>query len=236
MAKKKKKTRKELLKEPDEFLTFTSRIFRVAVEHQKKLMYALSTLIAIALIISAYSFFVHRAEAKAFLMLQKSLAKYEAVQKDNSPDEVYRNISKDLQQIVDKYGGNAGGRLARVIYGNICYDAGQYSKAIKLYEKSLDDFKDNELVYNLILNNLGYAYGQIGDQQNATKYFEKLASATDSSLHNEALFNLGLLHDKMGNAQKSTDAFKQILSKQQDSIYFDIVEEKLIEKGLNPKS
>ena len=91
-------------------------------------------------------------------------------------------------------------------------------------------------VYNFILSGLGYAYQQLGDDRNAAMYFEKVASISDSNIQDEALFNLGLLYERLGDRDKSSQAFQQILSNFPNSMYFDIVEEKLSGKDLDSPS
>jgi tetratricopeptide (TPR) repeat protein len=231
-----KKSRKELLKKPDEFITFTGRAIRFVSDYQKPISYALCAVLAIVLIVFGYRFFAQRAEAKAFSMLKQTMTKYEAHKKETSADEAYKKVAEELQTIVAKYGGNAGGKLARASYANISYNAGEYNKAIELYKQSLDDFKDHPMVYNLILSGLAYAYGQLGDNSNAVTYFEEIISSKNSGNRDEALFNLGVLYEKLGDTDKSHEAFKQILSGYPNSMYFDIVEEKLAQAGLNPSS
>jgi len=89
------------------------------------------------------------------------------------------------------------------------------------------DFKDDKLVYSMVLSNLGHAYQRIEDEQNAAAYFEKAASATDSPIREDALFNLGLMYEKLGEAAKSQKMLQEILNNHPDSIYFDLVEEEL---------
>ncbi len=132
-----KRSRKELLKKPDEFMTFTGKVIRLVSDNQKPISYALCAVVAVVLVIFGYRFFAQRAEAKAFSMLQQTVAKYEAHKKATSADEAYRNVSEEFQGIVEKYGGNAAGKLARASYANVCYNAGDYKKAIELYKRSL---------------------------------------------------------------------------------------------------
>jgi tetratricopeptide (TPR) repeat protein len=134
----------------------------------------------------------------------------DTLKKTSSETAAYSQISEAFQSIINKYGGNAAGKLARVMYANISYDAQQYEKAIALYKQSLNDFKDDKLVYNMVLSNLGHAYQRIEDEQNAAAYFEKAASATDSPIREDA--------QKM---------LQEILKNHPDSIYFDLVEEEL---------
>lgn len=222
-----KKSRKELLKTPDEFMTLTGSAIQFVSAFQKQLSYGLCVLVAAALVVFGYRFFAQRAESEAFTALAQTMANYEANKDASSADEAYRKAAEELQRLVKKYSGNAGGKLARTRYANISYQAGDYHKAIELYQQSLNDFKENQFVYHLILNSLGYAYQRVDDDRNAVKCFEELSSAKDSGFRDEALFNLGLLHEKSGNAADSRKAFQEIVANYPNSMYFDIVQEKL---------
>ena len=233
---RRKKSRKDLIKKPDEFITLTGRAIQFASVYQKQLSYALCVLVAVALVIFGYRFFAKRAETRAFAELAQIMASYEVDKKASSSPEAYRKASEELQRLVKKYGDNAGGKLARVRYADISYDAGDYHKSIELYKQSLKDFKDNQLVYHLILSDLGYAYESIEDDRDAAKYFEELSSATDSGIRDEALFNLGLLYAKLGDAASSRKAFQEIVSKYPKSMYFEIAQEKLSSKDFDSSS
>jgi tetratricopeptide (TPR) repeat protein len=223
----KKKSRKQLLKEPDEFLTFTGKAISFVTGYQKQISYILCTIVVIALIFFGYRFFAQRAETKAFVLLGRIQSKYETLKETSSETEAYSQVSEAFQSIIKKYGGNTAGKFARVIYANISYNTAQYEKAIALYKQSLNDFKDDKFFYHMILSDLGHAYQQIEDGQNAAAYFEKAASATDTPIREEALFNLGLLYEKSGEDAKSQKMLKEILNNYPESIYSDIVEEEL---------
>jgi tetratricopeptide (TPR) repeat protein len=223
----KKKTRKQLLKEPDEFITFTGKAITFVTGYQKQISFMLCAIMAIVLIFFGYRFFAQRAETKAFTRLGQTQSKYDTLKKTSSETAAYSQVSEAFQSIIKKYGGNAGGKLARVIYANISFDAQKYKEAIELYKQSLSDFKDDKFVYNLIISNLGYAYQRVGDEQNAAAYFEKAVSAKNSQIREEALFNLGLIYENLGKDEKGQQTLQQILKDHPDSIYFDIVSEEL---------
>ena len=223
----KKKTRKQLLKEPDEFITFTGKAITFVTGYQKQISYMLCTIVAVALVFFGYRFFAQRAETKAFSLLGQIQSKYDTLIETSSETAAYGQVSEAFQSIIKKYDGNAGGKLARVIYANISYDARQYEKAIALYKQSLSDFKEDKFVYYLILSNLGHAYQRVEVGQNAAAYFEKAASATDSPIREEAFFILGLMYEKLGESAKSQKTLQEILNNHPDSIYSDMVEEEL---------
>jgi len=227
MAKKRKKTRKELLREPDEFMTISGKLIGFAVDHKNQLAYALGIIVILALIISGYRFFTIRAENNAAALLDKSLTKYNSLKADKQPDEVYGEVSADFQFILDKYKGKESAKLARIIYANICYNAGKYKQAIELFKTALTDFAKYPMIRQQILSNLGYAYEQEKDYSTAVGYFEKISTAPEPIMRDEALFHLGRLYDKLGENEKSREAYNKILTDHQDFIYIDLVKERM---------
>ena len=227
MAKKRKKTRKELLKEPDEFMTLTGKVVRFAADHKTQLTYGLGIILALAIVISAVRFISIRADNKASAMLEKSMLEYSSMQAQKKPDEVFNAVSGSFQTILKKYGGKPSGKLARLIYANICYDAGKYKQAIDLYHISLKDFAKHPMIHSQVLSSLGYANEQQKEYTTAISYFEKISAAPEQNLRDEALFHLGRLYNKIEQPEKSNAAYVKIVNDHPDFIYIDVVKEKI---------
>ena len=227
MAKKRKKTRKELLREPDEFMTISGKLIGLAIDHKNQLTYALGIIVALALIFSGIRFFSIRSENNASALLDKSLTKYNSVKAEKKPEEVYSDVSADFQFILDKYKGKESAKIARLTYANICYDAGKYKQAIELYKTALTEFEKYPMIHYQILSNIGYAFEQEADYTTAVGYFEKISSAPEPILRDDALYHLGRLYDKLGENEKSREAFNKILTDHQDFIYIDLIKERM---------
>jgi tetratricopeptide (TPR) repeat protein len=177
-------------------------------------------------LIAGYRFFAIRSENKSLALFDRAVSKYETSIRSRDMNQAYQSVIKDFQVILDKYGNKEGGKLARVTFANICFDAGEYGQAIKLYEESLENFEHHPMIYNLILNGLGYANEQLNENQRAVTYFEKVVARDDQILRDEALFNLGMLYEKLGEIEKSENAFNQITSDFPDSMYINIIKER----------
>ena len=227
MAKPRKKTRKELLKEPDEFITLSGRMIQFALKYKTQLTYGLGFIVAVAIVFSAVRFISARAETKASVLLAQSLAKYEAIKNEKKPGEIYEEISEDFEIISRKYGGKDNEKLARLVYADICFDAGKYDQAIDLYRMLLNDFATHPMIHNQILNNLGYCHEQLSDFAKAVEYFERTSNSPNSMLHDEALYHLGWLYNKLGQSEKSKQAFNKIISDHPDFMYIDLVKEQM---------
>jgi tetratricopeptide (TPR) repeat protein len=226
MAKKAKKiTRKELLNQPDEFLTLSSRLFQYALEHKYQLLAALGAVIALVLIVSGFRYSALKKAEAAFAQLEKGRAKYEALLQEKGPRQAYEQVRGDFQQLLEKYSGQTGGKFARVIFADICYRGGQPDEAIDYYNAALEDF-DDSFYRNTILNGLGYAYEEKQELERAVTYFQQVAGSSGSVLKAEGLFNAGRLYAALGNSEKSKQIFQQLAAEQPDSLYADLARER----------
>ena len=228
MAKKRvSRSRKRDLDKPDEFISFWTKVFGWISEYKLIFSSALGVMVVVIIVIMGMIYGIKKSEDKAFALLQQGIINYQTKLKTNTPETAYLDVEKDFQLIMDKYSNRTGGKLAGFIYANICYAAKDYNKAIELYNKSLINFNDRLFIKNLILNGLGYAYKAKKNYKTAAKYFEIIASDPYYSIKDEALFNLGELYAAAGDHEKSTSAFKKIISDHSDSMYIELVKERV---------
>ncbi len=227
MAPKKRVTRKELLKKPDEFITFSGKLIQFISTHKSKLSIGLACVFSILLIVSGIRLLSNRQENKAFEALEAGIAGYNTLVQTKGTLEAYLGTEKDFENILNKYSRKKGGKLARVFFANICYDGGQFDRAIELYKESLKDFSDNPSVKNLILYGLGYAHEGKKESPAAVKFFEMIATGNDPVMKEDAYYNLGRLYHALGNGSKSKAYFEKIVSDYKGSLYLELVKEHL---------
>ena len=220
---KAKKTRKELLKEPDEFITTTGKIIQWAIKYQNQITYGLIAVVIIALGVSTYRFFSARSEAQAAHLLQQAVAKYDRLKADKTPAEVYGAVTDDFKAIIDDYGSKENGKLARLRFANICYEAGDFKQSVTLLEKALPQFERYPLIRNQILSSLAMANFHLGEDSAAIGYFEKIVEGTLDFNKDQALFHLGKLYARAGQKDMSQEAYDKLLSDYKDSPYKDLV-------------
>ena len=227
MAKKKKVTRKELLNKPDEFITFTAKMLKFASVYQTQLFFGFIIVVVFIVSIAGLMYYSNKAEKQASDLLGMMITKYEIIKSKSGPEVAFQAVEKEAQLLLDEYSSRKGGKLARVLFANICFNAGEIDKAIELYTKSLNSFDDNSAVKYFGLSGLGYCYEQKNDYKTAVKYFQMIVAGNDNAMKGEALFNLGRIYAEMGEAEKSVVAFKKVLSDYSDSIYVELIKERL---------
>ncbi|MEZ4527082.1 MAG: tetratricopeptide repeat protein [Desulfobacterales bacterium] len=223
----KKVTRKQLLKEPDEFLTFSQKMMGYILLHRVKFVSGLAALFALLIIGGLVGYFSNRAEDNAFAMLNQGVIRYNEVMEKDGPEKAYQAVEKEFLELFDRYAGRKGAQMALFTFANMACDAGKYEKALELYQKALKDFGDASSLKNLILAGLGFASEGKGDYASAIGYFEKISSGSDALMKSEAVFRLGMLYEKTGDKEKSLKSYQKLLADYQDSLYADLVREKV---------
>jgi tetratricopeptide (TPR) repeat protein len=230
MAKKSiSRSRKRDLNDPDEFISFWTKTFDFVTAHKVQVSCALGFFLVLLIVAATVFYFLKQSEKTAFSLLEKGIEKYQTLLKTETPENAYKDAGKDFEKIIKKYSGIEGGKLASLFYADMSYDAKDYDKAISLYKPLLEEFKDKPFLKNLALNGLGYSYEAKKDYQTASGYFEMVATDQNYPIKDEALFNLGEMYAATGNKDKSKNAFKKILSDYPESMYTEIVKEKMLE-------
>jgi tetratricopeptide (TPR) repeat protein len=221
---KKRVTRKELLKEPDEFMTFTGKLIQFVRTYQQYILYGTGALILTVLVVSGLRYYRGWQEGKAYASLEKAISAYTATGAEgkNLPD-----AKQNFQAVIDEYAGYNGGKIARVMYANICYELGDFDSAIEAYQKALEDYAGQPSLKTFIQSSIGYSYQGKQNFQAAADQFEAMVSDPVVYMKDEALYNLGILYAKLGKMDKSREAFQKILSDYADSSYIEMVKEQL---------
>jgi tetratricopeptide (TPR) repeat protein len=221
-----KLTRKQLLKEPDEFITFSGKLIQWLTTYKQQAAVAAGIVLVLLVVIAGFQAYLHHAESKASALLTESLAQYQTAMKDNDPVKAYQAVEKSFSRIIEDYSARHMGKIAGIEYANICFRAGEFDKAISLYKTALEDFSNTPFYRNLILSSLGYAFEGKKDYESAVKYYEILTTSADASLKDLSLYNLASVYEKMGNKEKSKATFARIASDFPNSIYIEIAKEK----------
>jgi tetratricopeptide (TPR) repeat protein len=229
MAKKRvSRSRKRQLEQPDKFISFSAKFLGFLTKYKVPMLSAVGVIFAIIIVCSSVYYYSDRAESKASVMLANSLAKYEKIKTEQGAVKAYQEVANDFNQIIENNWGKDSAKIARVMYANICYNAGDFDTATELYNKALSDFENNPFVKNLILSGLAYSKEGEKDYNTAAKYLEMIMSGSNDANKDETLFNLGRLYAEMGNKNKSIEAFNKIISDYKNSSYLEIAKEKIL--------
>ena len=225
------RSRKRELETPDEFITFTGKLLQTAAQNRQKIIGAGCVLAVFILIIAGFRYYSIQTERKAFELLQAGLDKINTMNEDNDAEKLRAEIKTDFETVVNKYSGKKAGKIARVLLADMASDAGDYDSAISLYSRSLKDFDKDPFYSALIFRGLAHTCELNGDNEGAKKYMETVKAKPDVGFKDEMLYNLGRMASKSDRHDKKTEYFQEILASYPDSVYADMVKEKVDAKA-----
>ena len=223
---KKRVTRKQLLKEPDEFITTTGQLISWASANARALGIGSALFFAVIIAVSIYVFVNEKRSTAAHLMFGQAVLKYQTEAGTKDGLTAMTAVSEDFDALIDDYEGQSAGKLGRLFYGHMGTMANDYDKAIEYYQKALDDYGSDASLSNIIHNGLASAYQQKGDYPNAVQHYRKIADSSGSVLKDAALFNLGKLLGQLGKQEESRQAYQRLEDDFPDSSYASIAREK----------
>lgn len=220
--------RKKELNQPDELTTVSAKVIQFLSEHKRQTYGVIGALCAVAVLITSIHLYAARSERKASTLLAQAMDHYQKAAADKEPKAAFEDVKADFDQLISHYGGTVAGRIAAVRFADMAYEAGDYDRAITLYQQASGHFSEDPAIHDLVVCSLGYAYAAKGENQKAVDCFQKIAARTPKSLvQDQALFQLGLLYNELGDKTKSTEAYQKIVDEHPDSQYLGVAKRQL---------
>jgi len=228
MARKKRVSRKQLLREPDEFLTFSAKALQFAAENRKTISRALIGLVVVVLAVALIRYFVALSERKAYAVFEEGLAHYVVQVSGEESSDVQEMAREKFAKALEDYSSTRAGELSLPFYGDMTYEEGQYDKAIELYKKALKDFSDEDSLRKLIWNSMAYAYEGKKDYKAATQCFQEITGSESTFLKGDAYFNMGRMYEAMEDWEEARRAYERVVEDYPESVHFQVAKEKVL--------
>ncbi len=222
---KKGLTRKQLLKEPDEFITLTGKMIGWSRRHTRQLVYGACAALGIIVVLVGYSYYQQSRSRSAALLLGESLVKYQAAGK--TPADSLAAAKEDFAKLIDRYGNAPAARLGQVVFAHYNLAAGLPADALTHYQQARRNLGSDPSLANIILNGLACAHEQKGEIEAAIAAYEKIAQGGSLILKDNALFHLGRLYGQSGKSDQSLKAYGQLNSDFPNSIFAPLAREKM---------
>jgi predicted negative regulator of RcsB-dependent stress response len=214
--KKKKISRKELLKKPDEFITTSNRIYAWISRNLNAVILAVVAVILTGAAVWGYLAYRSSREAQA---QQKYFA---AVDLKETEQKI-----KNLKSVTADFSGTRGSDKAWVSLGHLFFQKKEYPQAILAYQTALGGGRFSQEFQTLIRENLAYAQEEKGDLKAAADLFSQIANGTDPLLKENALLNLARVYSKMGQTKEAKAALQNFLKAYPNSNYAPLVRDRL---------
>ena len=228
MAKKKRVTRKQLLKEPDEFLTFSAKAIRFVSNNQKPVFGVIIGVVVVALAFAGFRYFSNLSERKAYEMFEQGRLQYLAEISGDKTAPAQEKATEQFEKVIREYRSTNAARFSLLVYADMSYHRGDYKKAIELYQEALGAFSGEGSIQKLILGGLAYAYEAEKDYKSAAEYFQRITDTQDEFMKADACYNLGRIMEALNHEEKALEAYNKVVQAYPDSVGFQIAKEKVL--------
>jgi len=208
---KKKVSRKELLKAPDEFMTLSARAMLFVREHSRQFEYlgmAIAAIVIIYLGINTYVKYINKKGQNVYNMAYSALSKN--LQPDMNQEELKR--SEELfKEVIDRYGLSKVSKLALPELAYIKFQDKKYDEAISLYKEFLNKVADKARYQTMTRMALAACYEQKGEFKMAIDFLEQVMSGPGDLFKEQAMLNLARVYSLANQQEKSKKILKEFI-------------------------
>jgi tetratricopeptide (TPR) repeat protein len=216
MAPKKKISRKELLKKPDEFITTSNRIYSWISDHLRTVVLAGLAVVLIAA--SVWGYLAYRSYREA----QAQQKYFSAVELQEMEQKI-----KGLKAVTADFSGTRGSDKAWVSLGHLYFQKKDYPQAIQAYQNALKGGRFPQEFETMIRENLAYALEEKGDLKGAADLFSGILKSPAPLLKENAHLNLARVYSKLGQTKEAKATLQDFLKAYPNSNYAPLVRDRL---------
>ena len=212
---KKKVSRKELLKGPDEFLTFSARAVMYFKEHSRQFSYlgaAVVLGILIYLGINFYRGYIDKKGQIAYNQAYYTLSKDKDIETKTEKDNL-KEVALLFEKVRDKYGLSKASRLALPELANLNYLGNDYDKAISDYREYLKEVPEDPAYQALAKLAMASCYEEKKEYKESIDLLNQILSVPNNFFSEQAMLNLARVYRLSNQQEKSADVLKEFVEK-----------------------
>jgi tetratricopeptide (TPR) repeat protein len=206
---KKRVTRKQLLKGPDEFLTFSEKAALFIKEHDRESKYLAGALIAVLLIYLGMSTglgYIHKKGQNAYNMAYDIMM---AQDMDLSPESEELKQSAELfQRVINDYGLSKASRLALPELAYLKTVEKKCEEAIPLYQEFMEKAPKNSPYQSLARLAIAACHESMGEFEQAIEILNQVTAKADDLFREQAMFSLARVYRLAGQQDKAKEVLE----------------------------
>ncbi len=221
-------SRKKLLKEPDEFISTTTKVIRFIAERRRRFIrYAVIVLIAMAAGAGLF-FYLQWQQGKAMAIQGQALRLYEeAARKGTGTEGETETLRKAIEKFREAYAVSSRGSQAQIsqMYIALChFGLKEYDLAIAAYQPLLDG-----PLRPMALNGLGYTYEAKKDYAKALEFFKKIAQEGENPYQGQGFLGAARSCEQLNQRQEALEFYQKALNHNPKSPLADFLQRKIVE-------
>lgn len=203
-------TRKELLRQPDQFITRSARVIEWVETNASSILYGVGAVILVGALVGGWFVWQANRHHRAETLL------YEAINSNVLQDSTSQdNQVGALQALVRDYDRTPAATQAYWHLGRLYFARADYVAALEAYEQARHRLGDDQsgLMHALISLSIAYAEEAQGACAQALEHFEAVVQAPMATwLRGEAYLGMGRCHEQSNTPEMAAEVYHRALS------------------------
>ncbi|MCK9229208.1 MAG: tetratricopeptide repeat protein [Syntrophales bacterium] len=222
-------TKKEL-KQPDQFQSFSQRVFDLAGENLKMVCFSAGIVLALVIAVLGWYFYQGRYESKAAHLYAEAYGSYESLLETVSERSRLEAAVEGYEKLLREYPASNAALTASYNLGNLYYSLEAYDNSISAYGRYLEKAPRGSVLRPLSWYGLGYAMEARGDYPGALESFQK-AHEGSSGIHFKAInySNMARMYEKMSDREKALQYYEKVIDVDSDVILAGLARNRIAE-------
>ena len=204
--------RKKLLKEPDEFLTLSSRVIRWSKDNLNKVLWGAT---AVALIVAAtlgLKTYLDWHEQRAAADLAGVMSGYAAAVEGKMAKDQTVKLAANLAKVTEQYGSTPAGLQARLALGDLRLGLGEWGKAKAVFESLTGEGGLGADLAPLAYHGLGQSLEGAKNYPQAAQAYEKAIAVAGPNLGQIFKLDQARVLAASGDAKTAAKIYREILT------------------------
>jgi predicted negative regulator of RcsB-dependent stress response len=225
---KKKLSRKELLKNTDEFLTLSGKAARFINEHmrQVKLIGIGVAVIAVAyLAVWGYTKHANKMGQEAYNTAYNTLV--ETAQSTENYREGVEKSEVLFETVISDYGMSKAARLALPQVGHAKFVTGMYDDAVDYYDEFSTKVAHNVAYETLNRLALAACHEAKGEMKKAAEILNSIVKSSDNPFRESAMLNLERIYRLDNQPEKANEILKTFAKEYTSSPFYPMVKARI---------
>lgn len=209
----KKLTRKELLKEPDEFLTTTGAVIKFVRENPKTAIIGCTIVVACLLAVLGYFAYQKYGNVASHEQFEKAFEEYQALERAPQPatGEQLDQLAAKFAAVARDYPTFPAGEMALLYEGHVLYNKKDFTGALERYTKMQGTSMVKTGLGPLVLYHIAMTRMAMNDYEQAALIFDQLSKDTNSPYRREAYAAIARIYESSGKNKEAVQAYRQYL-------------------------
>lgn len=204
--------RKKLLKQPDEFLTFSDRAIKWARDNMQRVLIIASALVAALVIVIGIKAYLDYHQRQAAASLAPVMAGYQVVVEGKADAKMMASLADQLSKVTKDYGATPAGKQARLALGDLLLTLGRYPQAVKVFSALSQESDLPGALSPMAWRGLGQAQEGAKNYAAAAAAYSKAVELAGPHLRRLCLLDRARVLGAAGDKKAAGDILRKLLA------------------------